>query len=189
MIRRIFNLCVGVFLAVFLSSCGASFERHLESGRYAKAEDALKRMNGDISPKKFEYAELLIREYIELEEYEKALSVQVNICSSKSIKKLLRQMCIEIGEYDQAWVLSDKEYTSGSLLDSGANAESYFRFMTDVILYLCSINDKAEANKFINHYSYWFYTRVDSSEYYSQRESMFLYEISKSKLQKIVNTY
>ena len=108
MIRRIYNLCVGVFLTVFLSSCGASFERHLESGQYAKAEDALKRMNGDISPKKFEYAELLIREYIELEEYEKALSVQVNICSSKSIKKLLRQMCIEIGEYDQAWTLSDK---------------------------------------------------------------------------------
>ena len=147
--KRIFNLCLGIILTGLLTSCGASFERHLESGRYAKAEDALKRMNGDISPKKFEYAELLIREYIELEEYEKALSVQVNIFSSKSIKKLLRQMCIEIGEYDQAWVLSDKEYTSGSLLDSGANAESYFRFMTDVILYLCSINDKAEANKFI----------------------------------------
>ena len=187
--KRIFNLCLGVILTGLLTSCGASFERHLESGRYAKAEDALKRMNGDISPKKFEYAELLIREYIELEEYEKALSVQVNICSSKSIKKLLRQMCIEIGEYDQAWVLSDKEYTSGSLLDSGANAESYFRFMTDVILYLCSINDKAEANKFINHYSYWFYTRVDSSSYYSKEEPMFLYETAKSKLQMIVNTY
>ena len=108
----------------------------------------LKRMNGDISPKKFEYAELLIREYIELEEYEKALSVQADICSNKSIKKLLRQMCIEIGEYDQAWTLSDKEYTSGSLIESGANAESYFRYMADVILYLCSINNKAEAVSF-----------------------------------------
>ena len=174
---------------VFLTSCGSSFESLLSEGKYVQAEKVLKRMNGDISPQKYDYAEMLIREYIELEEYDKALGIHKNICTNKSIQKLLRQMCIEIGEYDQAWVLSDKEYTSGSLLDSGANAESYFRFMTDVILYLCSINDKAEANKFINHYSYWFYTRVDSSEYYSQRESMFLYEISKSKLQKIVNTY
>ena len=39
MIRRIYNLCVGVFLTVFLSSCGASFERHLESGQYAKVTE------------------------------------------------------------------------------------------------------------------------------------------------------
>ena len=63
--KRIFNLCLGIILTGLLTSCGASFERHLEAGRYAKAEDALKRMNGDRSPKKFEYAELLIRDYIE----------------------------------------------------------------------------------------------------------------------------
>lgn len=187
--RRIFNLCLGIILTGLLNSCGASFEKFLESGQYAKAEEALKRMNGDVSPQKFEYAELLIREYIELEEYEKALGVHKNICSNKSIQKLLRQMCIEIGEYDQAWTLSDKEYTYGALLDSGANAESYFRFMIDVILYLCSEGNKSEANKFINHYSYWFYTRVDSSSYYSKEEPMFLYDTAKSKLQMIVNTY
>ena len=187
--RRIFNLCLGIILTVLLTSCGVSFEKFLESGQYAKAEGALKKMNGNVNQEKYDYAEMLIREYIELEEYDKALGVHKNICTNKSIQKLLRQMCIEIGEYDKAWALSDKEYTSESLLDSGANAESYFRFMTDVILYLCSINDKAEANKFINHYSYWFYTRVDSSEYYSKEEPMFLYEVAKSKLQKIVNTY
>ena len=187
--RRLFNICLGIILTGLLTSCGASFEKFLESGQYAKAEDVLKRMNENVSSEKYDFAEMLIREYIELEEYDKALDVHKNICTNKSIQKLLRQMCIEIGEYDQAWTLSDKEYTFGSLLDSGANAESYFRFMTDVILYLCSINDKAEANKFINHYSYWFYTRVDSSEYYSKEEPMFLYEVAKSKLQKIVNTY
>ena len=189
MVRKFLNLCLVIILSVLLTSCGSSFERLIASGQYKKAEDVLKRMNGDISPKKFEYAEELIREYIELEEYDKALNVHSNICSNKSIKKLLRQMCIEIGEYDQAWTLSDKEYTIGSLLDSGANAESYFRFMTDVVLYLCSEGNKSEANKFINHYSYWFYTRVDSRSNYSKEEPMFLYETAKSKLQMIVNTY
>ena len=98
-------------------------------------------------------------------------------------------MCIEIGDYDRVWSLSEKEYYASSLIDSGANAESYFRFMTDVILYLCSVNNKAEANKFINHYAYWFYTRVDSSSYYSKDQPMFLYDVAKSKLQMIVNTY
>lgn len=184
--KTIFNLWVLIAITFMASSCAANFDSLVAEGKYKEAEECIKKMKG---VEKYDCAEILINEYIELEEYDKALDVHKNICSNKSIQKLLRQMCIEIGEYDQAWTLSDKEYTSSYLLDSGANAESYFRFMTDVILYLCSINDKAEANKFINHYSYWFYTRVDSSEYHSKEEPMFLYEVAKSKLQKIVNTY
>ena len=189
MAKRVINHCYLILLMVFMTSCGSSFESLLSEGKYVQAEKVLKRMNGDISPQKYDYAEMLIREYIELEEYDKALNVHSHICSNKSIKKLVRQMCIEIGDYDRVWSLSEKEYYSSSLIDSGANAESYFRFMTDVILYLCSINDKAGANKFINHYAYWFYTRVDSSSYYSKDQPMFLYDVAKSKLQMIVNTY
>ena len=64
---------------VFMTSCGSSFENLLSEGKYVQAEKVLKRMNGDISPQKYDYAEMLIREYIELEEYDKALNVHSHI--------------------------------------------------------------------------------------------------------------
>ena len=53
---------------------------------------------------------------------------------------------MEIGDYDKVWTLSpkDKYYE----WDSPNQAEHYYKFMSDVILYLCSVNNKVEANKF-----------------------------------------
>ena len=87
----------------------------------------------------------------------------------------------------EAWTLSakDKYYE----WDSPHQAEHYYKYMSDVILYLCSVNNKAEANKFLNHYSFWFYTRIDSSSYYSERYPGFRYDVVKSNLQRIINTY
>ena len=59
--KRIFNLCLGIILTVLLTSCGVSFEKFLESGQYAKAEGALKKMNGNVNQEKYDYAEMLIR--------------------------------------------------------------------------------------------------------------------------------
>ena len=133
-----------------------------------------------------ECADILIKEYLDLEEYDKAYDVYVNICKGAS-KSLLLKTFMEIGDYDKVWILSskDKYYES----DSPNQAEYYYKYMSDVILYLCSVNNKAEANKFLNHYSFWFYTRIDSSSYYSERYPGFRYDVVKSNLQRIINTY
>lgn len=181
--RKVYNLFVIIVVALMSVSCSARFDSLIADGKYNDAENLLKRMSGEERDK---CADILIKEYLDLEEYDKAYNVYINICYGTS-KSLLRQTFMEIGDYDKVWILSpkDKYYES----DSPAQAEHYYKFMSDVILYLCSVNNKAEANKFLNHYAFWFYTRVDSSSYYSEQKPGFRYDVVKSNLQRIINTY
>ena len=73
--------------------------------------------------------------------------------------------------------------------DNGYNAEAYYQYMNDVILYLCSIGNKAEANRFLNHYVYWFDVKIDNDSYYSTEKPQFLCDVARGKLQRIINTY
>ena len=181
--RKLFFICAALIVALTFESCSANFDKLIETGKYKEAEGILERMKGE---NQNECADILIKEYLDLEEYDKAYDVYVNICKGTS-KSLLLKTFMEIGDYDKVWTLSskDKYYE----LDSPNQAEHYYTFMSDVILYLCSVNNKAEANKFLNHYSFWFYTRIDSSSYYSERYPGFRYDVVKSNLQRIINTY
>ena len=181
--RKLFFICVAFIAALTFESCSTNFEKLIESGKYKEAEEALERMKGENQNK---YADILIKEYLDLEEYDKAYDAYFNICKGSS-KTLLRKTFMETGDYDKVWALSPKEKYFDA--DSPNNADYYYKFMSDVILYLCSENNKAEANKFLNHYSFWFYTRIDSSSYYSENYPDFRYEVVKSNLQKIINTY
>lgn len=178
-----FKPCMIVAVGVLLSSCLGRFDSLMVDGKYKEAESVLEQMKGENRQK---CADILIKEYLDLEEYDKAYDVYANICKGTS-KELLRKTFMEIGDYDKVWELSSKGGYSDK--DYGANAEYYYKFMSDVILYLCSENNKAEANKFLNHYSFWFYTRIDSSTYFSENYSNFRYDVAKSNLQKIINTY
>ena len=82
---------------------------------------------------------------MDLEEYDKAYDVYINICKGMS-KSWLVKTFMEIGDYYKVWNLStkDKYYE----WDAPNQAEHYYKFMSDVILYLCSVNNKVEANKF-----------------------------------------
>ena len=181
--RKLFYICVASIAAFTFVSCSSNFDKLIEGGKYKEAERVLERIKGE---KKDECADALIKEYLDLEEYDKAYDVYVNICKGTS-KSLLLKTFMEIGDYDKVWTLSskDKYYE----WDSPHQAEHYYKYMSDVILYLCSVNNKAEANKFLNHYSFWFYTRIDSSSYYSERYPGFRYDVVKSNLQRIINTY
>lgn len=181
--KTMYKLCMIILGAYLAASCSARFDSLIAKGKYNEAEEVLKRISGE---RKGKCADLLIKEYLDLEEYDKAYNVCLNICCGTS-KELLRKAFMETGDYDKVWELSPKERYIDA--DSPVNAEEYYKFMSDVILHLCSLNNKAEANKFLNHYSFWFYTRVDSSSYYSENYPNFRYDVVKSNLQRIINTY
>ena len=182
--RKLYNILAVMVIALMTVSCSARFDTLVAEGKYEDAENLLKRMpSGDEQDK---CADILIQEYLDIEEYEKAYNVYKNISGGTS-KTLLRKTFMEIGDYDKVWNLSPKDrYYEW---DSPNQAEYYYKYMSDVILYLCSVNNKAEANKFLNHYSFWFYTRIDSSSYHSENKPGFRYDVVKSNLQRIINTY
>ena len=97
----------------------------------------------------------------------------------------LRKAFMATGDYDKVWQYSVWDSDG----DSGYDAEAYYKFMSDVILYLCSTGNKAEAHRFLNHYVFWFDTYIDNSSYYSVEKPGFLCDVVKSKLQRIINTY
>ena len=182
--RKVYTLFAVIVAALIFASCSARFDSLIAEGKYEDAENLLKRMPS--GGERDKSADLLIKEYLDIEEYDKAYNVYMNICNGTS-KTLLRKTFMEIGDYDKVWILSPKSMYSE--FDSPSQAEYYYKFMSDVILYLCSVNNKAEANKFLNHYSFWFYTRIDSSSYHSGDKPNFRYDVVKSNLQRIINTY
>ena len=202
--KRICDICYILATLVLLSSCSMRFEHLLEDGKYKEAENVIKRTRSNA---KYDYAEALIYEYLELEEYEKAVRVYEKLtpehCSSRDLQfpslychgagenyevnvtTAFRKVFMEIGDYDKVWQYS--VWSSDD--DTGYNAEDYYKFMSDVILYLCSNGQKSEAYKFLNHYVFWFDTRIDSNSYYSSKKPQFMCDVVRAKLQRIINTY
>ena len=176
----------------------------MEDGEYEEAENLIKRTRNNA---KYDYAETLIYEYLELEEYDKAVRVYEKLtpkhCSSYDLQwpslschgtgenyevnvtNAFRNVFMKIGDYDKVWQYS----VWSSSDDSGYNAEDYYKFMSDVILYLCSTGNKAEANKFLNHYVFWFDTRIDNNSQYASEKPQFLCDVVRSKRQRMINTY
>lgn len=201
--KIIYTSCIIALLSLFVSSCAGCVEGLIAKGKYTEAEKRIKKMKGD---KKYECAEALIREYIDIEEYDRAVFVYEKItpehCDNddldytslyghgvsgsyeESVTKLFRKTFMEAGDYDKVWQYCLWQTDS----DSGYNAPAYYKFMSEVILYLCSTGNKVEANRFLNHYVFWFDTRVDNTSY-SDDYPEFHCDVARSKLQRIINTY
>ena len=199
-----YKLCALLAVSLLVVSCTPSIEDLISEGKYKEAEAAIKKKKGF---EKYDYAELLINEYIELEEYDKAIYVYEKItpehCSNKNMQwpslychgagqnyettvtSVFRKTFMATGDYDKVWQYSVWESDG----DSGYDAEAYYKFMSDVILYLCSIGNKSEAHRFLNHYVFWFDTYIDNNSYYSTEKPGFHCDVVKSKLQRIINTY
>ena len=200
--RRLLNWCAGVIASLILVSCGANFDQLLAEGKYKEAEKCIKKMKG---MERYNCAEALINEYIELEEYDRAIYVYEkctpehcdNDCMrfpslychganyELTVTALFRKVFMEVGDYDKVWQYSVWDSDG----DSGYDAEAYYQFMSDVILYLCSTGNKAEASRFLNHYVYWFDTKIDNDSYYSTEKPQFMCDVVRGKLQRIINTY
>jgi len=200
--KKLFYLFAGVIASLTLVSCGADFDQLLAEGKYKEAEESIKKMKG---MERYNCAEALINEYIELEEYDRAVYVYEKCtpehCDNDSMRfpnlychganyeltvtALFRKVFMRTGDYDKVWQYSVWESDG----DSGYDAEAYYQFMSDVILYLCSTGNKAEANRFLNHYVYWFDAKVDNNSYYSTEKPQFMCDVVRGKLQRIINTY
>ena len=201
---KMYKLCALLAVSLLVVSCTPSVDDLISEGKYKEAEAAIKKKKGF---EKYDYAELLINEYIELEEYDKAIYVYEKItpehCSNKNMQwpslychgagqnyettvtSIFRKTFMATGDYDKVWQYSVWESDG----DSGYDAEAYYKFMSDVILYLCSTGNNAEAHKFLNHYVFWFDTYIDNNSYYSTEKPGFHCDVVKSKLQRIINTY
>lgn len=201
---KMYKLWALLAVSLLVVSCTPSIEDLISEGKYKEAEAAIKKKKGF---EKYDYAELLINEYIELEEYGKAIYVYEKItpehCSNSNMRfpslychgagenyelnvtTSLRKAFMATGDYDKVWQYSVWDSDG----DSGYDAEAYYKFMSDVILYLCSTGNKAEAHRFLNHYVFWFDTYIDNNSYYSTEKPGFHCDVVKSKLQRIINTY
>lgn len=202
--RKLIIICTAIIVALTSASCSANIEKLLEEGKYKEVEECIKKMKG---LDKYDYAESLINEYIELEEYDRAVYVYEKCtpehCENDNMRypnlychgagrnyelnvtAVFRKVFMETGDYDKVWQYSVWDSDG----DSGYDAEAYYQFMSDVILYLCSTGNKAEANRFLNHYVYWFDAKIDSNSYYSTETPQFMCDVVRGKLQRIINTY
>ena len=200
--RKLFYLCAGVIALMILVACSANFDQLLAEGKYKEAEECIKKMKGI---ERYNCAEALMNEYIQLEDYERAVYVYEKCtpehCSNNNMRypyiychgadyeltvtALFRKIFIETGDYDKVWKYSVWDSDG----NSGYDADAYYKFMSEVILYLCSTGNKAEANRFLNHYVYWFDTMIDNNSYYSTEKPQFMCDVVRGKLQRIINTY
>ena len=93
---------------------------------------------------------------------------------------LIREAYIKQGAYDSAWRCLGE-------LDDPHYAEEYYKFMSEVIYYLCRNGQKTEAKQFVAEYSRWFEKNVDTDSYY--RNGEYAYSKAKARLMKIISNY
>lgn len=198
------NVIYFLIACLLCSACGESFEDAVAEGNYDVAESIIMKTKNE---KKYQYAEILIDEYIDMEELDKALNVYERLtpehCGNNyighsyyghgyegryelNVTNKFRQEFIKQGEYDIVWKYypwENEEPTSSS------NAHSYYRFMNEVILYLCSVDKKAEARAFLRHYLNWFSVNIDMDSYSVNKYPEFNSENVKFQLQNIIDKY
>ena len=201
---KIYKVCALLLASLFVASCASDVEELIAEGKYKEVEAVIKKTKGY---EKYDYAEMLINEYLELEEYDRAIYVYEKLtpghCRNRdmnypnlychgegknyelNVTLAFRKTFMATGDYDKVWHYSIWDSDG----DSGYDAEAYYRFMSEVILYLCSTGNKAEAHRFLNHYVFWFDTYIDNNSYYSTEKPGFHCDVVKSKLQRIINTY
>lgn len=204
----LFFVFVGIFNYVddFLhQKAVADFAMHISNGDAESAKSILKEMDEPY----YDGALDLIKCYISKGDVYNAIDVYEKLtpghCSMFRIgdsdyrhgsngqyeieaTNLIRKELIKIGEYDLAWYYSEK-YKYADNPNSSATTEEYYKFMTEVVNYLCGNNNKQEARKFINKYIQWFSNNVDvldkSNGWYKKYNS----QKSKTKLLQIINNY
>lgn len=186
--KRFIKLVMFLAISVVLTACGGSqktkapdereqFNQAIKEGRLSDAETLL--VNGKISVGFYDCCTMLIDEYLDIEDLDKAIYVFDKISSKrcsmydmqwnsstseyskKNSKKIYKQLINE-DRFDDAWEYHSLRYGTQ---DYPGNAPDYFSYMTDVIVHLCSNNRKAEAQRFVTTHIHWFTKNVDQHEW------------------------
>ena len=101
---------------------------------------------------------------------------------------LIRKELIKLGDYDLAWYYSEKR-SWGHDPNNYVHADYYYRFMAEVVNYLCENNKKQEARKFVNRYIQWFSDNVDVIDKSFESYKNYNSQKSKTKLLQIISNY
>lgn len=189
------------------------YEKNIESGRLDKAKSILSSMRFDPEArdsKKYDYSLELIELYVFDDQVEKAIDVfeqitpehcavddmdwpsmchGVNKDYEVKASNAIVNGLIKNGNYDRAWSYYEK-FTSD--LSSTMNTEYYYKFMSDVVYFLCKNNRKDDARKFVADYSVWFEKNVDihkNTTNYQEYWKKYPYAKVKSTLLNIILQY
>lgn len=199
------KIVLSVLLVLIFISCTSQaekFEAALYAGNLTEAETILKDIEADYG--RHVYAQMLIEEYLSIDELDKAIHVYERItpyhCSryemqwdnlygldgyEVAVTAKFRKALIKADRFEEAWEYYPLEYETETY---AGNASSYFRYMSDVIVHLCSNDRKPEAQLFLNRHVNWFRTNVDNGEW-GKDYPQYSYASMKSELQDIINTY
>ena len=200
--KRIMCILWVLFVLVSCASQAEKFESAFEEGNLKEAETILKDIKADNG--KYRFALMLIEEYLSLDEIDRAIYVYERItpnhCSRYNMKwdnlyghdgyevaatAKLRKALVKADRFEEAWEYYPLEYET---VEYAGNGNSYFRYMSDVIVHLCSNNRRSEAQVFLNNNVHWFRTNVDNGEW-GHSYPQYSYINMKSQLQEIINTY
>ena len=195
----------GFYVILALVACTTQadkFEAAFSEGNLTEAQTILKDIKAENG--KYRYAKMLIEEYLSFDEIDKAIYVYERItpyhCSRYNMKwdnlyghdgyevavtAKLRKALVKADRFEEAWEYYPLEYET---VEYAGNGNSYFRYMSDVIVHLCSNNRRSEAQVFLNNNVHWFRTNVDNGEW-GHSYPQYSYNNMKSQLQEIINTY
>ena len=199
------KIVLSVLLVLIFISCTSQaekFEAALYAGNLTEAETIHKDIEADYG--RHVYAQMLIEEYLSIDELDKAIHVYERItpyhCSryemqwdnlygldgyEVAVTAKFRKALNKADRFEEAWEYYPLEYETETY---AGNASSYFRYMSDVIVHLCSNDRKPEAQLFLNRHVNWFRTNVDNGEW-GKDYPQYSYASMKSELQDIINTY
>lgn len=172
----------------------------IDNGQTDKAKTLLSsiKYNKKTAKEFYVIAGKLVESYVSNGDVDKAYDVYKNLTPRKPKKypyrslsvwyrndgggygSLIREAYIKQGAYDSAWRCLGE-------LDDPHYAEEYYKFMSEVIYYLCRNGQKTEAKQFVAEYSRWFEKNVDTDSYY--RNGEYAYSKAKARLMKIISNY
>ena len=199
------KIVLSVLLVLIFISCTSQaekFEAALYAGNLTEAGTILKDIEADYG--RHVYAQMLIEEYLSIDELDKAIHVYERItpyhCSryemqwdnlygldgyEVAVTAKFRKALIKADRFEEAWEYYPLEYETETY---AGNASSYFKYMSDVIVHLCNKDRKPEAQLFLNSHVNWFRANVDNGKW-GKDYPQYSYASMKSELQDIINTY
>lgn len=147
-------------------------------------------------------AQLLIEEYIAIDDVKNAIYVferiTPNHCSTyemkysyytanytKAVTTMLYDALIKNGEYEQAWKYHKLDYDDP--LYPG-NAVNYYSYMVDVLEALCKKGEIKDAQDFLNEHVSWFRKNVDDAEF-GDKYQEYSYDRVKTKLKLVIDKF
>ena len=182
----------------------STHERVLEAIDEGNLSKAKKLLPDAKESELYRCAQLLIEEYIAIDDVKNAVYVferiTPNHCSTyemqfeslyrtanytKSATSVLYDALIKNGNYEQAWKYHKLNYDDP---EYPGNAVNYYSYMVDVLEALCKKGEIKDAQEFLNEHVSWFRKNVDDTEF-KEKYQEYSYERVKTKLKLVIDKF